>query len=1470
MLSGLPAGNWTINPGGINGNTATTTINNLAPGTYNYTVTNAVGCTSPASANVVINAQPPTPTAPVVGAITQPTCTVATGSVVLSGLPAGNWTINPGGINGNTATTTINNLAPGTYNYTVTNAAGCTSPASANIVINAQPPTPTAPVVGAITQPTCTVATGSVVLSGLPAGNWTINPGGINGNTATTTINNLAPGTYNYTVTNAAGCTSPASANIVINAQPPTPTAPVVGAITQPTCTVATGSVVLSGLPAGNWTINPGGINGNTATTTINNLAAGTYNFTVTNAAGCTSPASANVVINAQPPTPTAPVVGAITQPTCTVATGSVVLSGLPAGNWTINPGGINGNTATTTINNLAPGTYNYTVTNAAGCTSPASANIVINAQPPTPTAPVVGAITQPTCTVATGSVVLSGLPAGNWTINPGGINGNTVTTTINNLAAGTYNFTVTNAAGCTSPASANVVINAQPPTPTAPVVGAITQPTCTVATGSVVLSGLPAGNWTINPGGINGNTATTTINNLAPGTYNYTVTNAAGCTSPASANIVINSQPPTPTAPIVGAITQPTCTVATGSVVLSGLPAGNWTINPGGINGNTATTTINNLAPGTYSYTVTNAAGCTSPASANIVINAQPPTPTAPVVGAITQPTCTVATGSVVLSGLPAGNWTINPGGINGNTATTTINNLAPGTYNYTVTNAAGCTSPASANIVINAQPPTPTAPVVGAITQPTCTVATGSVVLSGLPAGNWTINPGGINGNTATTTINNLAPGTYNYTVTNAAGCTSPASANIVINAQPPTPTAPVVGAITQPTCTVATGSVVLSGLPAGNWTINPGGINGSTATTTINNLAAGTYNFTVTNAAGCTSPASANVVINAQPPTPTAPVVGAITQPTCTVATGSVVLSGLPAGNWTINPGGINGNTATTTINNLAPGTYNYTVTNAAGCTSPASANIVINAQPPTPTAPVVGVITQPTCTVATGSVVLSGLPAGNWTINPGGINGSTATTTINNLAAGTYNFTVTNAAGCTSPAQRNVVINAQPPTPTAPVVGAITQPTCTVATGSVVLSGLPAGNWTINPGGINGNTATTTINNLAPGTYNYTVTNAAGCTSPASANIVINAQPATPTAPVVGAITQPTCTVATGSVVLSGLPAGNWTINPGGINGNTATTTINNLAPGTYNYTVTNAAGCTSPASANIVINAQPPTPTAPVVGAITQPTCTVATGSVVLSGLPAGNWTINPGGINGNTATTTINNLAAGTYNFTVTNAAGCTSPASANVVINAQPPTPTAPVVGAITQPTCTVATGSVVLSGLPAGNWTINPGGINGNTATTTINNLAPGTYNYTVTNAAGCTSPASANIVINAQPPTPTAPVVGAITQPTCTVATGSVVLSGLPAGNWTINPGGINGNTATTTINNLAAGTYNFTVTNAAGCTSPAQRKCGYQCTTADTNSTCCRSDHSTDVYGSNRISCPERTSCRQLDN
>jgi gliding motility-associated-like protein len=597
------------------------------------------------------------PSIPLVGVITQPTCISPTGSVILSGLPSiGTWTITrtPGGIitTGSGTTTTISGLVTGSYTFTVTNTAGCTSTSSAGVIIDPQPSTPSALVIGTITQPTCIAVTGSVVLSALPSsGSWTIiqNPGGVatTGSGTTTTISGLASGTYTFTVTNSSGCISTASASVIINPQPAAPASPVIGTITQPTCTVSTGSVALSGLPAtGSWTIthNPGGVTttGSGTNTTISGLASGTYTFTVTNASGCISTSSSDVVINPQPPVPAAPVIGAITQPICTIPTGSVDLSGLPStGSWIItsNPGGVTttGSGITTTISNLVPGTYSFTVTNSSGCTSVVSSSVGITPQPSVPGSPVIGTIIQPTCTISTGSVILTGLPpTGSWTLvrSPGALTttGSGTSTTIPSLSEGTYTFTVTNSLGCISPSSGNVVITAQPSIPSAPTVGAITPPTCSLSTGSVVMSGLPStGTWTLTryPGAVtlSGTGISITLTGLASGLYNYTLTTSTGCVSVLSANVIIPVQPIVPTPPLIGTITQPRSDLPTGSVVLNGLPGtGSWTLTltPGNLTtlGAGITKTISGLAPGSYSFTVTNSTGCTSASSESFAIN--------------------------------------------------------------------------------------------------------------------------------------------------------------------------------------------------------------------------------------------------------------------------------------------------------------------------------------------------------------------------------------------------------------------------------------------------------------------------------------------------------------------------------------------------------------------------------------------------------------------------------------------------------------------------------------------------------------------------------------------------------------------------------------------------------------------------------------------------------------------------------
>jgi gliding motility-associated-like protein len=281
------------------------------------------------------------------------------------------------------------------------------------------------------------------------------------------------------------------------------------------------------------------------------------------------------------------------------------------------------------------------------------------------------------------------------------------------------------------------------------------------------------------------------------------------------------------------------------------------------------------------------------------------------------------------------------------------------------------------------------------------------------------------------------------------------------------------PVIETVIQPTCTVSTGSVGLTGLPSsGTWTVtvSPGGMTqeGTGSFATISHLPSGAYTFSVSVSAVCFSGESDPVEILDQPLIPTPPLPGMITPPTCAVATGSVTLVGLPiSGMWTVTqyPGTLTtpGSGPSTIIAGLSPGIYYFTVTNQAGCISMLSVSVIIPDPPPVPSAPVIGSITQPTIQVSTGSVTLTGLPIfGTWTLTrfPGSVTtiGTGQGTSISGLAVGSYTFKVTNSYGCTSPASEEVIIAL----PVAPEV-IVTDPlaVCSPATVDLTVPGITAG-------------------------------------------------------------------------------------------------------------------------------------------------------------------------------------------------------------------------------------------------------------------------------------------------------------------------------------------------------------------------------------------------------------------------
>ena len=327
-------------------------------------------------------------------------------------------------------------------------------------------------------------------------------------------------------------------------------------------------------------------------------------------------------------------------------AGGSVVLSGNIDGTWSTGA-----TTPTITVSEAG----DYFVTNKANCGNAVSNHVIVTVSP------------NPVCTISGSSVICPGqstklcVPAGAasylWS------NGAT-TNCITVNAAGTYSVTVTNTAGCKSTCSKAVTVS---PYPVCSITGK-----CAICPGQSTQLCAPAGAvkylWS------NGAT-TQCITVSVAGSYSVTITNTNGHKSTCSKTVRV--------------IPLPICTISGNSTICKGqstklcAPAGcNKYLKYLWSNGAT-TQCITVSVAGTYSLTVTNAAGCTSTCTKTVKV--------------IPLPVCNITGNYIISNGqstqlcAPAGCvkylWS------NGATTQCITVSIA-GTYSVTLTNAAGCTS--------------------------------------------------------------------------------------------------------------------------------------------------------------------------------------------------------------------------------------------------------------------------------------------------------------------------------------------------------------------------------------------------------------------------------------------------------------------------------------------------------------------------------------------------------------------------------------------------------------------------------------------------------------------------------------------------------------------------------------------------------------------------------------------------------
>lgn len=1154
-------------------------------------------------------------------------------------------------------------------------------------------------------------------------------------------------------------------------------------------------------------------------TQNINNLFAGLYTVTITDANNCTATVSWNVM---EPPLFLVNV-DAISNyngfnVSCGGASdGSIQTSGL---------GGVppysylwsNGQT-TDDLFGLTAGLYSVTATDANNCSATAT---VVLTSPPLITVSLNGvdAACSGDSSGSATSVVLGGAAPYTYAWSNGATTAN-----ITNIPDGTYMLTVTDDNGCT--ASASIVIGSLAPITTAlfsPTLNGGFNTLCAGDSTAFIDLTVTGGNPPFTYSWSNG-TNSEDLANASAGVYSVTVTDVLGC----SATDAITITGPTP---VVATVTQTNVSCWGGS-------DGTLTITASGgtppYTYNWVSTTITGLSAGFYTGIVTDANGCYD---FQIVEILQPAALTTTIDS--TDATCyQAANGSAMLNvsgGTPPFSyaWSHGP-------TTQNVFNLDVGVYMVTVTDFKGCVTTDTTTISEPSE-----LQVSSLVTNVLCNgSSTGSValtVIGGTPFYSFAWSHG--------STVQNpfgMSAGTYTVTVTDDTGCVNIHSVTLT---EPAALTATI--AATNVSCNGgsdgAADLTVTGGVPPYFYIWTTGAV-----AEDIGNLSAGSYAVTVTDAHGCT----VNSTVTITEP-PLLLFTSSVTDATCPGGSDGAIdvtasggtppytyswgggqttedLTGITAGNYMLSVMDANGCVASGTIvvtdppdflltavitdagcvgggtgsidltvqggtgpytylwsngstmediSGLAVGSYTVTVTDALNCTSSQTFQVLTITLSPN--------VTDVSCNgFSDGAIDLTpanGTPPYSFTWSTGA-----TTEDISGLAAGIYSVSVSDNGGCST---TTTITVSEPPVLTAS--GTAQDATCFGdSDGSITLtvSGgvLPyVYSWS------NGSTMQN-LSNLAAGTYMVTVTDANGCNEIVT---VVVSQPALLVPTATG--TDISCfggNDGTASVsVTGGTTPYIYQWNTGAV-----TQSISGLFQGFYDVTVTDANGCT--AFSTITLNE--PAAVLAIGVSITQPTCNGYTNGSIDITVTGGTTPYSYSWSNGS-ITQDLFNLLAGTYDVTVTDANGCTAMETIGVSEPAQ-----ITITAQINHVSCNGlsdgAITAIVTGGVPGLNYSWAHGPI-----TPGITGLSAGTYYLTVSDFSGCVGVDSFTVT---EPDVLTANIAGS--DVSCNGGSNGMtdltVSGGTAPYSYSWNNGAV-----TQDLFGVIAGTYMVTVTDAHGCT------------------------------------------------
>ncbi|MFK7807210.1 MAG: T9SS type A sorting domain-containing protein [Saprospiraceae bacterium] len=1182
-------------------------LDNLSAGTYSCTVTDSEGCTT-VSANITIE-QP------------ESALTVATNAsvdVLCQGDATGSATVTAEGgtdpyeylWNSGEMTSTITNKLAGNYTCTITDANGCTA-ISATLEISE--PSSTVGFINSVTTDlSCSGSDdGSVSLEG----NGGVGPYTYlwNEGSETPNISDLEEGPYQCTITDNNGCTFVTNAFII---ESPEPVELDGFEITNADC--ANGGSINLEISGGSGPYNYEWSDGSeeAALTDVN---AGNYQCTVTDNMGCSLITQSFTVILEDSDLNLDAF--STTDILCFGdANGSISLA--ISGTATPFTYEWSNDAETQNISDLSPGDYSCTITDINGCSVVSGA---INISQPDEELTIAAVETENlSCANANDGTISLEISGGTMPYSYNWILGQN-SATVENLSVGNYSCTITDDNGCT------VVTNTISITgPTAITITSeqLENTTCgQTETGSIDISvagGEEPYSFLWNTGDVSQN-----LNNISAGNYVCTITDNTGCTLVTEEYTIDNEG--SDLAIAATTVTPIECFgESTGAIDLQ--VSGTATPFTFEWSSGANTQNISALPVGFYSCTITDANDC-STTSSTIEIT-QPAMALSISNSTSTNVNCAGdGDGAITLQiagGTEPYTYLWNNGAITNN-----LDDLMPGLYSCIITDAAGCTLSSSEFSIVQ---PDPLVLESFSTEDVICGQGnTGSInilISGGIPPLSYEWSNGSSNQN-----LTDLAPGNYTCSITDNNDCTL--ITEIITIEDEGSDLEILTEAIGEVTCFGGSDGSISFEVSGSATPLTYEWSNGAN-TANIDGLTAGTYTCMVTDANGCIISSSAIVV-----PQPTQGLMltdSEISNSSCSMeASGNISIT-IGGGTMPYSYNWSNGGSGSA-LSDLPAGEYTCTITDFNNC------NFVVGPL----------LISAPTM------MSVASQNTGNASCSEGGfieieIDGGTApysyawnsgmnTQNIFNIGAGEYICTVTDAEGCTF-------------TTTPIVIGTDGTDLNWVSTErqTIACFGGDDGTIDITIAGTatpftyawNNGADTEDLENLSPGLYSCTITDTEGCSITLS-NIALTG-PAEALSETDPSSSNPSCFGLTDGSILIGISGGVTPYEYMWNNGNDNNNILTNIGAGDYNCTITDANGCTF-VSSTITLTE--------------PPTITLESESIVdeMDGDNTGIISITTSGgtqpvtymWSTGADTPTIENLSAGDYTCTITDANGCTS-----------------------------------------------------------------------------------------------------------------------------------------------------------------------------------------------------------------